>query len=56
MGVIINKVENHDLETLYALLKKYDLDILGAIPKDENIEQLTRNSKTVEDAIESVLC
>lgn len=52
MGVVINKVESNDLETLYALLKKYDLDILGAIPKDENIETLTRNSKAVEEAIE----
>lgn len=51
MGVVINKVENHDLEKLYELLKKYDLDILGAIPFDENIEPLTRNSKLVEDTI-----
>lgn len=52
MGVVINKVANHDLEALYTLLKKYDLDILGCIPHDENIEPLTRNSKLVEDAIE----
>ena len=52
MGVVINKVENHNLEELYTLLKKYDLDILGVIPKDENIEQLTRNSAPVQEAIE----
>ena len=54
MGVIINKVQNHDLEKLYELLKKYDLDILGAIPFDENIEQISRKSKLIEDTIKEL--
>ena len=54
MGVIINKVQNHDLEKLYELLKKYDLDILGAIPFDENIEQISRKSKLIDDTIKEL--
>ena len=55
MGVIINKVQNHDLEKLYELLKKYDLDILGAIPFDENIEQISRKSKLIDDTVKELL-
>ena len=55
MGVIINKVQNHDLEKLYELLRKYDLDILGAIPFDENIEPITRKSKLIDDTIKELL-
>jgi len=55
MGVIVNKVQNHDLEKLYDLLRKYDLDILGAIPFDENIEQITRKSALIEDTVRELL-
>lgn len=55
MGVIINKVQNHDLEKLYDLLRKYDLDILGAIPFDENIEQISRKSVLIEDTVRELL-
>ncbi len=51
MGVIVNKVENNNLESLYNLLGKYGLEILGTIPFDSEIEQLTRNSAVVENAI-----
>lgn len=51
MGVVINKVQNNNLEELYLLLKKYDLDILGAIPFDKEIEQISRKSQAVENAI-----
>lgn len=53
MGLIINKVQNNNMEELYALLKKYDLDILGTVPYDENIENITRNSDKVIEAIKS---
>lgn len=55
MGVVINKTQNHDLEKLYELLKKYDLDILGAIPYDENIEQISRKSVLIEDTVRELL-
>lgn len=53
IGVILNKVENKEITSVYELLKKYNLDILGVIPMDENLLQHTieRDSKIVQDAI-----
>lgn len=53
IGVVLNKVENKEITSVYELLKKYDLDILGVIPIDENLLQHTieRDSKVVQDAI-----
>jgi len=53
LGVVINKVENNDLTDVYALLKKYDLDVLGVIPFDENLTQNTvqKDSQIVQEAI-----
>jgi CO dehydrogenase nickel-insertion accessory protein CooC1 len=54
LGVVINKVDNNDLASVYSLLKKYDLDVLGVIPYDKNLEKnpMERKSKAVQDAIE----
>jgi CO dehydrogenase maturation factor len=49
LGVIINKVENNDLASVYELLKRYDLDVLGVIPTDKDING--KSSKVVQDAI-----
>ena len=49
LGVIINKVENNNLEAVYELLKRYDLDILGVIPTDKDIKD--KSSKVVQEAI-----
>jgi len=53
MGVILNKVENKEITSVYELLKKYDLDILGVIPMDETLieHSIERDSKIVQDAI-----
>lgn len=55
IGVILNKVENKEIASIYELLKKYDLDILGVIPMDETLSQnsnsIERDSKIVQDAI-----
>lgn len=53
LGVVINKVDNKDMSSVYELLKKYDLDVLGVIPFDEELAQnsISRNSKVVQDAI-----
>jgi len=53
MGVILNKVENKEIASIYELLKKYDLDILGVIPMDEALQQnsIERESQIVQDAI-----
>lgn len=49
LGVIINKVENNDLEAVYEMLKRYDLDVLGVIPTDKDIKD--KSSKVVQEAI-----
>lgn len=53
IGVVLNKVENDKIPTIYELLKTYDLDILGILPIDENLLQgsMERESKAVQDAI-----
>ena len=53
LGVIINKVENTDLTSVYELLKRYDLDVLGVIPFDPDLKykSMERESKMVQDAI-----
>jgi len=53
IGVILNKVENKEIISVYELLKKYDLDILGVIPTDETLieHSIERDSKIVQDAI-----
>lgn len=53
LGVVINKVDNKDMSSVYGLLKKYDLDILGVIPFDEELAQnpISRDSKVVQNAI-----
>lgn len=53
LGVVINKVNNNDLSSMYELLNKYDLEILGVIPFDEELAKnsISRESKVVQDAI-----
>lgn len=53
IGVVLNKVENKEIISVYELLKKYDLDILGVIPFDEELikNSIQRESKIVQDAI-----
>ena len=43
----------NQLGVVYELLKKYDLDILGVIPYDEELAQnpISRDSKVIQDAI-----
>ena len=53
MGVVINKVESFDLTSVYDLLKKYELDVLGIIPYDKSLEKngVEKNSAVVQEAI-----
>lgn len=53
IGVVLNKVENKEITSVYELLKKYDLEILGVIPMDEELIQhsIERDSQKVQDAI-----
>lgn len=53
LGVVINKVENTNINAVYDMLKKYDLDVLGVIPYDSELETcpIEKDSKLVQDAI-----
>lgn len=53
LGVVINKVDNDNLASVYELLKKYDLDVLGVIPYDKELKNdpMARNSEVVKNAI-----
>lgn len=53
IGVVINKAENNAMASVYELLKKYDLDVLGVISFDKELEQnsITKESVKVQDAI-----
>ena len=53
LGVVINKVKNSDNSSIYELLKKYDLDILGTIPFDDELTKntISRDSLLIQSAI-----
>lgn len=53
LGVVINKVDNDNLASVYELLNKYDLEVLGVIPFDKKLKSnpISKNSKVVENAI-----
>lgn len=55
LGVVINKVDNSKLSMLSELLRKYELDILGVIPYDENLEthSVDKESELVRNAVKS---
>ena len=55
LGVVINKVDNSKMSVLSELLHKYDLDILGVIPYDKNLEEnsITKDSKIVQESIKA---
>ena len=51
--LIVNKADGSDLNALYEFLKRYDLDVLGVIPIDEDLKthSMDRESTIVQDAI-----
>lgn len=53
LGVVLNKVGDKEIISVYELLKKYDLEIYGVIPMDESLleHSIERDSKRVQDAI-----
>lgn len=51
LGVIINKVDNTDLASVYELLKRFDLDVLGVVPKDNEINSVDKESSLIQDSI-----
>ena len=55
LGVVINKVDNSKMSMLSELLRKYELDILGVIPYDSDLElhSVDKESDIVKHAIKS---
>ncbi len=55
LGVVINKVDSSKMAVLSELLRKYDLDILGVIPYDSELEKnpIARESEVVQDAVKA---
>ena len=50
LGVVLNKVGTKDVCSVYELLKRYELEILGVIPNDPDLT-FEKDSKLVSDAI-----
>lgn len=51
LGVVLNKVDNTNLPSVYELLKRFDLDVLGVIPCDKSLNSMERDSEIIQDAI-----
>ena len=53
LGVVVNKVNNEDLDSVYKKMKEADLDILGSIPYDKKLVNGTSdwNSDIVKEAV-----
>ena len=56
MGVIINKANNQDMTEVYAYAKEADMEILGAIPFDENLAKgsVEKDSETIIEALKQL--
>lgn len=53
LGVVLNKVNNEDMTTLFDKLKKYELEVLGVVPDDKELHEhsIERESLVVQDSI-----
>lgn len=58
MGVILNKVQGNETESVYGLLQKYNLETIGVIPYDEKLREnpISRESEAVKTAIRQFYC
>lgn len=56
MGVVINKAKNDSMSDIYTLAKELEVEILGAIPFDEELAKgsVSRNSNIVLDAVKNL--
>ena len=53
LGVVLNRVSNADMPSVYSMAKEFDLDILGVIPEDDSMmnNPMEKSSAKVVDAI-----
>jgi len=57
LGLVLNKVKNRIPEQISCLLKDYDLEILGTLPYDENLETdcLSKESEILNESVKELL-
>ena len=53
LGVVLNRVDNKKTSSMFELLRKYELEVLGVIPEDKNLAEhsVERESTAIQDAI-----
>ena len=53
LGVVLNKIDNKNISSVYEFLNNNDLEVLGVIPFDETLKEnsITKNSEVVQQAI-----
>ncbi len=53
IGVVLNKVESTEMTYIFDMLKKYELDILGVVPTDKDLQKhsIERDSLIAQEAI-----
>lgn len=53
LGVVLNKVDNNNLASVYEFLRNNNLEVLGVIPFDENLKEnsVSKESLIVQQAI-----
>ena len=53
LGVVLNKVDDNNLSSVYEFLRTNDLEVLGVVPFDENLKNnsVSKDSECVEQAI-----
>ncbi len=53
LGIVMNKVQNQDMDSVYKMIKDAELNIVGSIPTDNNLANGTTdwNSEIVKDAV-----
>lgn len=53
MGVVLNKVNNENMNNVFNMLKRHDLEVLGCIPYDKALIEhpMERNSEVVKESI-----
>ena len=56
LGVVLNKIDNKNISSVYEFLNNNDLEVLGVIPFDETLKEnsITKNSEVVQQAIKEV--
>ena len=56
LGVIINKADNQDMTEVYTLAKELEMEVIGSIPKDDNLVKgsVEKTSELVTEALKQL--